>query len=162
MGQKRIKDYTEAQWPATDDYIPVDGATNGTRKIKANNVMNAEGISGFFDLRTGDTLVRSSLVRSGNVVIMSAVIQLGTNVSLGDEMLTFKAVADNTQIGNIKPGYVFDTICSYGTEAKTLTYTNTQINGDGYTIDAYSFYSPYPISQSQGSVLRFQTSWIVS
>lgn len=161
MAQKRIKDYTLTNWPATDDYIPVDGGTNGTRKIKANNVMNAEGISGVLDLRSGDTLVRSSLVRAGNVVVMSVVIQLGSNVGTADEILKFKAVPDNTQIGNIKPGYVFDVVCSYGTDAKALSYTPEQITGDNYTIDAYSFYSPYGVSQTSGRTLRFQAVWVV-
>lgn len=42
MATKRIKDITgSTTTPASDDYVPLDGVTNGTRKITADNLLAA-------------------------------------------------------------------------------------------------------------------------
>lgn len=162
MGEKRPIDYTTVNWPGSDDFVMIDGSTNGTRKIKANNVMNANGISNVLELRTGDVLVRSSLVRAGNVVFMSAVIQLNSDVNPMDTLLHF-ITSGSDPIGNIKPGYAFDVMCSYGNALRSISYTNTAMHGDKYDIDPYSFYNPYGLlSITSGTYLRVSASWAVS
>ena len=45
MGAYRIKDFvTTATSPANDDYIAIDGSTNGTRKILADSFAPASDI----------------------------------------------------------------------------------------------------------------------
>lgn len=42
MAQTRIKDLTEALSADTDDYVVIDGTTNGTRKLSADNIGEKE------------------------------------------------------------------------------------------------------------------------
>ena len=41
MPDKRIIDYNEAESLSSDDYLIIDGSTNGTRKIKPNQLQVA-------------------------------------------------------------------------------------------------------------------------
>ena len=158
--QKRPIDYTEIIDPESDDYLLTDSTTYGTRKIKTNNYIDAGGITQIFDLRSGDTLRRSSFVKSGNIVFMSVVIMLGSDIVQYDELLKFKSSLP-ANLGKIKPSYVFDVICSYGNNVRSLTYTDEQITGTGYTVDAESFFSPVSAASTENTALRFQTSWAV-
>ena len=149
--QKRPIDYSTAAWPASDDYVMIDGTGNGTRKIKANNVYNIGALTNIFDLRSGDSVVRSSVVKAGNVVVMSAIISIGSDVAQNDGLLTFKSEIPSAY-GAIVPGYSFDVLAMYGSSVKSMQYDS----------NANAFKNSYgTITAATGSTLRFQVTWIV-
>lgn len=73
MATTRIKDLTTASAMADDDFIAIDGATNGTRKIAASDV-GGGGIMYDHTCNSGNTLgVQSSVGRYCTVADASAV-----------------------------------------------------------------------------------------
>lgn len=158
--EKRIIEYTEETEARSDDYYLMDSTTYGTRKIKAKNIVNIGSVDNIFTLRANDgegasgvadVLNRSSVVKCGNIIIMSAVIELKDDISQGQAILTFKT--PSTNYGSIKPFYNFDLLALYGSnDIKSLKYDTTQ--------EAFVF--PYgALTITSGSVLRFQTQWVV-
>lgn len=62
MANSRIKDIaTTATFVADDDYLVIDGATNGTRKIKADKALDGQMYD--YECNGGSAISGSSLIR---------------------------------------------------------------------------------------------------
>lgn len=120
MATTRIKDLTEALSADTDDYVVIDGATNGTRKLSADNIggekeydftttispsMDARGVSQYSynitpanssDITVANALKIKGYLLSGNYAY--PLINVYSSVSSGTYFFTtFKSIYSNVQ-----------------------------------------------------------------
>ena len=70
----RIKDLTTASSPASDDYLAIDGATNGTRKIPASEI----GGGGTSDDITNESTVSGATVTAALSSLNDQIANKGT------------------------------------------------------------------------------------
>lgn len=136
---KRINTLNTASSPANDDYLPIDGATNGTRKISAdfvNNLITDVEVDGTSVVTSGvaeidlsgkqDTLTAGSniqIAQDGTISATDTTYTAGTNVQINNNVIsatdTTYTAGTNVQIDN---GVISATDTTY------TAGTNVQIN----------------------------------
>lgn len=101
---KRINTLNTASSPANDDYLPIDGATNGTRKISAdfvNNLITDVEVDGTSVVTSGvaeidlsgkqDTLTAGSniqIAQDGTISATDTTYTAGTNVQIDNGVIS--------------------------------------------------------------------------
>lgn len=104
----RIKDLTTtASSPASDDYLALDGATNGTRKIAASSI----GGGG-----TSDDITNASTVTGSTV--SDALETLSGEIANKQDALTFDNSPTSGSSNPVKSGGVYTALAAKGTYSK--------------------------------------------
>jgi len=101
MATKRIKDITgSTTTPASDDYVALDGVTNGTRKITADNLLIAAGDT-YLEEANNLSDVASAATSRTNLDVYST-------TEVDDQTYTPAAVNDRTNSRQPSNGVYFD------------------------------------------------------
>lgn len=129
----RIKDLTTtASSPASDDYLAIDGATNGTRKIAASSL----GGGG-----TSDDITNASTVTGSTV--SDALETLSGEIATKQDALTFDNSPTSGSSNPVKSGGVYTALqAKAGTSTATTSANGLMSSTDKQHLDAvYADYS---------------------
>lgn len=156
---KRINTLNTASSPANDDYLPIDGATNGTRKISAdfvNNLITDVEVDGTSVVTSGvaeidlsgkqDTLTAGSniqIAQDGTISATDTTYTAGTNVQIDNGVISATDTTYTAGTGiDITNGVISSNVTPGSTVSvtqKTSTGTNiADITVDGVTTQLYA------------------------
>ena len=156
---KRINTLNTASSPANDDYLPIDGATNGTRKISAdfvNNLITDVEVDGTSVVTSGvaeidlsgkqDTLTAGSniqIAQDGTISATDTTYIAGTNVQIDNGVISATDTTYTAGTGiDITNGVISSNVTPGSTVSvtqKTSTGTNiADITVDGVTTQLYA------------------------
>ena len=128
----RIKDLTTASSPASDDYLAIDGATNGTRKIPASEI----GGGG-----TSDDITNESSVSGATVT--DALGSLSDQIANKQDALTFDNSPTSGSNNPVKSSGIYSALQNKaGTSVATTSANGLMSSTDKGRLDTlYADYS---------------------
>lgn len=182
---KRINTLNTASSPANDDYLPIDGATNGTRKISAdfvNNLITDVEVDGTSVVTSGvaeidlsgkqDTLTAGSniqIAQDGTISATDTTYTAGTNVQIDNGVIsasdTTYTAGTNVQINNNVISAT-DTTYTAGTNVQinngVISATDTTYSAFGGATagaDGSSGLVPQPLIADKDKFLKGDGTW---
>lgn len=183
---KRINTLNTASSPANDDYLPIDGATNGTRKISAdfiNNLITDVEVDGTSVVTSGvaeidlsgkqDTLTAGSnitIAQDGTISATDTTYTAGTNVDITGGVIsatdtTYTAGANVTIDANNEISAT-DTTYTAGTNVQinngVISATDTTYSAFGGATagaDGSSGLVPQPLIADKDKFLKGDGTW---
>lgn len=183
---KRINTLNTASSPANDDYLPIDGATNGTRKISAdfiNNLITDVEVDGTSVVTSGvaeidlsgkqDTLTAGSnitIAQDGTISATDTTYTAGTNVDITNGVIsatdTTYTAGTNVTIDANNVISASDTTYSAGTNVQinngVISATDTTYSAFGGATagaDGSSGLVPQPLIADKDKFLKGDGTW---
>ena len=183
---KRINTLNTASSPANDDYLPIDGATNGTRKISAdfvNNLITDVEVDGTSVVTSGvaeidlsgkqDTLTAGSnitIAQDGTISATDTTYTAGTNVDITGGVIsatdTTYTAGTNVTIDANNVISASDTTYSAGTNVQinngVISATDTTYSAFGGATagtDGSSGLVPQPLIADKDKFLKGDGTW---